>query len=90
MNVFPAAHLAVPVKAGLHHVRIFDTVQLNVPDAEIKTRTPRHQRHCDTEGVDAAVYDEAYHGNKHGYHNQENLTDFDESAGKHLLVNLVL
>lgn len=49
MSVTPGlpsgAYLAVPVKAGLHHVRIFDTVQLNVPDAEIKTRTPRHQRH---------------------------------------------
>lgn len=41
----PGAYLAVPVKARLHHVRIFNTVQLNVPDAEIKTRAPRHQRH---------------------------------------------
>lgn len=39
------AYLAVPVKAGLYHVRIFNTVQLDVPNAEIKTRTPRHQRH---------------------------------------------
>lgn len=42
------AYLAIPVKAGLHHVRVFNAMQLNVPDAEVKTRTPRHQRHWDT------------------------------------------
>lgn len=41
-NSEAAAYLAIPVKAGLHHVRIFNAVQLNVPDAEVKTRTPRH------------------------------------------------
>lgn len=43
------SYLAVPVKAGLHHIRIFNAVQLDVPDAEIKTRTPGHQRHCEEE-----------------------------------------
>lgn len=50
-----AAHLAVPVKAGLDHVRVFNTMQLNVPDAEIKTGTPRHQRHCGTGEINSGV-----------------------------------
>lgn len=44
-NIQAEAYLAIPVKAGLHHIWVFNSMQLNVPDAEVETRTPRHQRH---------------------------------------------
>ena len=39
------AYLAVPVKAGLHHLRVLDAVQLYVPDTEVEAGAPGQQRH---------------------------------------------
>lgn len=84
------AYLAVPVKAGLHHIGIFNAVQLDVPDAEIKTGTPGHQRHCEEEMQKVFSRTETLAMCLWRRTSEKSPTYFNKSAGEHLLVNLVL